>query len=392
LNLKRIFGEQKSFWLATAGHFFNDYYNGFLSPLLPIIVDKLQLSLMSAGSLMSIFAISNSLVQPVAGFIADRIRRYYFVLFGPVVAGVFMGFIGWTNSYWTLLIILCLSGIGTAFFHPQAAALVGRGNHQRQGLAMSTFNTAGVLGVTLGNISIIPVIQSFGLRATIFTVLFSALFFLTFFRYVIGSDAPIISYRERPRVFDLVRKNRQLIFKLNFLVIARATLVLAFSGFIPLYLTSRGHSVFTGALGLAVFQFSSIAGIFLGGHFFDRWGGKKVLAFSYFFVFPFTLAFLHLPLTVGLIFVAMIGFSLNSSTAVNIVLGQKISLENASFMSSLMMGLGWGIGGLIMTPLGALADKIGLSDMFVFASLISVIAFVVVLFISFPDSEPEKKG
>jgi len=387
LGLKERFEKRKNFWLATFGHFINDYYNGFLSPLLPIIVEKLELSLMSAGALLSIFSISNSLVQPAAGFIADRIRRYYFVLFGPVVAGIFMGFIGWVNSYWALLAILCLSGIGTAFFHPQAAALVGRGNYQRQGLAMSTFNTAGVLGVTLGNISIIPITETFGLRGTIFTVIFSAAFFFFAFKYVIGSAAPVIEYHERPRVLDLIRKNREIIFKLNSLVIIRATLILAFSGFIPLYLTSRGHSVFTGALGLAVFQFSSIAGIFLGGYFYDRWGGKKVMLFSFLLVLPGTLLFLKLPLLAGLIFLGIIGFSLSSSTAVNIILGQRISLENASFMSSLMMGLGWGIGGLIMTPLGALADGIGMANMFVVVSLFSVIALVIVAFISFSESD-----
>ena len=378
---------RKDFWLATSGHFFNDYYNGFLSPLLPIIVDNLQLSLMSAGSLMSIFAISNSLVQPIAGLIADRMHRYYFVLFGPVVAGIFMGFIGWVNSYWALLAILCLSGIGTAFFHPQAAALVGRGNYQRQGLAMSTFNTAGVLGVTLGNISIIPITDIFGLRGTIFTVIFAVIFFFFAIKYVIGSAAPIIEYHERPQILRLIRENGKIIFKLNTLVVIRATLILAFSGFIPLYLTSRGHSVFTGALGLAVFQFSSIAGIFLGGHFYDRWGGKKVMMFSFLLVLPGTLLFLKLPLLAGLAFLGIVGFSLSSSTAVNIILGQRISLENASFMSSLMMGLGWGIGGLIMTPLGALADGIGLANMFVVVSLFSVIALVVVVFISFSESE-----
>ncbi len=387
MHLKKIYEGQKNLWFATSGHFINDYYNGFLSPLLPIIVEKLQLSLLSAGTLMSIFAISNSLLQPLAGLIADRMRRYYFVLFSPIMAAVFMGFIGWVNSYLALLGILCLSGIGTAFFHPQAAALVGRGNHNRQGLAMSTFNTAGVLGVTIGNITIIPIVESFGLKATLYTAIFALAFLLYFVKFVFGEDAPIISYQRRPRVFEIISKHRQIILKLNFLVIVRATLILAFAGFIPLYLTSKGYSVFTGALGLAVFQFSSIAGIFLGGYFFDRWGAKKILIFSFLFILPTTLLFLKLPLIPGLVFLAMMGFSLQSSTAVNIILGQKISLENASFMSSLMMGLGWGIGGLLMTPLGALADRIGLANMFIVVSLFSVIALIIVAFISFPEAK-----
>ena len=61
---------KKNLFLATAGHFVNDFYNGFLAPLLPIIVIKLNISLALAGLLISIFSISNSLLQPIAGLVA----------------------------------------------------------------------------------------------------------------------------------------------------------------------------------------------------------------------------------------------------------------------------------------------------------------------------------
>jgi hypothetical protein len=50
------------------------------------------------------------------------------------------------------------------------------------------------------------------------------------------------------------------------------------------------------------------------------------------------------------------GFILNSSTPINIVMAQEMLPRNASMGSSFMMGLGWGIGGLLSIPFGALAD------------------------------------
>ena len=74
---------------------------------------------------------------------------------------------------------------------------------------------------------------------------------------------------------------------------------------------------------------------------------------------PFSLLFINLPSNWGFPFLALTAFFLSSSTPVNILMGQQIAPNNASFMSAVMMGLGWGIGGLIMTPIGYFADLIG---------------------------------
>jgi len=68
----------------------------------------------------------------------------------------------------------------------------------------------------------------------------------------------------------------------------------------------------------------------------------------------------NLPSFWGLFFLALFGFFIASSTSVNIILSQEIAPEQSSFMSSIMMGFSWGISGLLMTLIGAIADRIGL--------------------------------
>ncbi len=371
---------KKILWLSTTGHFTTDFYNGFLAPLLPIIIARLNLSLTLAGLLLSIFSISNSLLQPISGFIDDRLTRNYLVVFGPLTAAVFMGFLGWANQYWTLILILVMSGIGTAMFHPPGAAQIGRLKNNRKGFSMSIFNTAGALGISLGTLVIIPFTNRFGLKSTIFTTLPAILFFIYSYKFFLFEKLSRPDPKHRSHLFRTVRYHGPVLINLYLIVVIRAITVLSFSGFIPLYLTSKGYSAVFGGIALAVFQFFTTAGILIGGHLFDRIGTRKILNLSFIFVLPFALAFINLPSILGLTFLAIMGFFLSSSTPVNIILGQEIVPTQASLMSSIMMGLGWGVAGLFMTPIGAIADAIGLYWTLTIISFLSIVGLMLVYF------------
>lgn len=378
--------DKKYLWLTTAGHFTTDFYNGFLAPLLPIIVVKLNLSLTLAGVLLSIFSISNSLLQPISGFIDDRLNRNYFLLFGPLITAFFMGFLGWVNQYWTLIIILIMGGIGTSMFHPPGAAVVGRLKNNRKGLSMSIFNTAGALGVTLGTLIIIPFINRFGSKSTIVTVLPAILFFIYSYKFFLSEKLFRPDTKHRSHLLRDVKPHSLLLINLYLIVVIRAITVLTFSGFIPLYLTSQGQSAVFGGIALAIFQFFTTVGILIGGHLFDQIGTRKILILSFIFVLPFALVFINLPTIWGLPFLAIMGFFLSSSTPVNIILGQEIVPTQASLMSSIMMGLGWGVAGLFMTPIGAIADAIGLYWTLTLISGLSLVGLMLVYFFRYEET------
>lgn len=374
---------RKLFWLTTGGHFTCDLYNGFLAPLLPIIVIKLDISLALAGLLITTFAISTSLLQPVAGFVADRVRRYYFVLFGPVVAAVFMGFIGWVEHYWMLVAILIASGTGIAMLHPQGAAVVGGVINKRRGFYMSVFNMAGSLGVTTGSILIIPLTSAFGLKATIVTVVPAVILFCYSVRPLIGSPVAHPVGRVRTDSSASVRPYLRPLLSLFFIVVIRATIILTFMGFIPLYLTSQGQSPLFGGIALGVYQFFITIGILLGGHLFDRFGARRILVLSFVFTFPFAFGFVNYPSAWGLPFLAIMGLFGACSTPVNIIVAQEIIPGKANFISAIMMGLAWGVAGLLVFPAGIVADHIGLYGTLIIASSLAFVGLALAWF--FPD-------
>ena len=55
------------------GHFVIDLYAAFLPPLLPLLIDKFQISFTSASLLATVLSLSSSMTQPVFGFFFDKV-------------------------------------------------------------------------------------------------------------------------------------------------------------------------------------------------------------------------------------------------------------------------------------------------------------------------------
>ena len=55
----------------SAIHFIHDVYSSFLAPLLPMLIEKLSLTLTQAGLLNTVMQLP-SLLNPIFGFLADR--------------------------------------------------------------------------------------------------------------------------------------------------------------------------------------------------------------------------------------------------------------------------------------------------------------------------------
>ena len=244
---------------------------------------------------------------------------------------------------------------------------------------MSVFSMSGSLGLAVGSLIIIPITSMFGLKATLATVVPAVVLFAISVKPILSVKITHEAKHSQINLIEAVKPHIFLLLNLFFVVVIRAIIIMTFGGFIPLYLTSQGQSEMFGGTALAVFQFFTTAGILLGGYLFDKFGAKKILIISFVFNIPLAIGFINYPSVWGLPFLGMMGLFLASSTPVNILLGQHIVPSNASFVSALMMGFGWGVGGLLMAPIGALGDAIGLYWTLTFVSIISVLGLILVL-------------
>jgi FSR family fosmidomycin resistance protein-like MFS transporter len=251
-----------------------------------------------------------------------------------------------------------LGGIGVAAFHPQAAALA-REVSPRPAIAMAIFVTGGTLGFALGPLLAVSVVGMFGLERTWVAALPGLLVAGALLAWFARVRPRVRDAAARPRLAELRPVLRPLTL-LYFVVVCRSAVSYGFMTFLPLYLHRLGWSVAQGGAMLTVHLVFGALGGFLGGWLADRWGGRRVVVRSFVLAAPLYVAFLFLPDWRGLVCLVAGGFFLQSSLPVNVVMGQELSPQHSSTISSLLMGAAWGVGALLIGPIGVLADARGL--------------------------------
>ena len=344
--------------LLSLGHFTVDSYSSFFSPLLPLLVHKLNMNLTRVGTLVALASVASSFAQPVFGWLSDRLHRPWFVAFGPLVAAVFLSMVGVAPSYPLLVALLMTGGIGVAAFHPQAAVIAGELG-PRRALAMSFFVTGGTLGFALGPVLAVTTVSWFGLARTwiaAFPGLVMCALFVTWFTRV----KPIARGAHPRARFAELRPYAWPLALLYLATVSRSAVSYGFMTFLSLHLTRHGFTVPSAGAMVTVYLVAGAVGGFLGGWLGDRVGGQRVQKWSFLVAAPLYAGFLLLPIPAGLVSLTLGSFALQTSLPVNVVLGQELSPRHSSTISSLLMGAAWGVGALLIGPVGMLGDRFGL--------------------------------
>lgn len=357
--------------VLTVGHFTIDLYSSFFLPLLPLLSQRLGLDYGQVGGLTALASLSSSFSQPLFGLLADRMRRPWFVAVGPLLAAVFMASIGFARDYATLVVLLVAGGFGVAMFHPQTAKLAGASS-ARRALAMSFWVTGGTLGWALGPAFATLMVGRVGLEhlwwAAIPGLVVCALLFVWFARVSnAGSprraDAPLSGLRPVVRPLAL----------LYFAVVCRSAVSSGFATFLPLWVTGRGGSVSQAGWLTTLYLTLGALGGFAGGYLADRIGGRRVVVVSFALAIPFFAAFFVLQGPLAFASLVLGYLFLQSSLPVNVVLAQELSPAHAGIVSSLMMGAAWGLGALLIYPVGEFADRFGLDRALLLLSSLLVV-------------------
>ena len=98
----------------------------------------------------------------------------------------------------------------------------------------------------------------------------------------------------------------------------------------------------------------------MGGSLADRFGPKRVIAATLVAAVPFLMAAPFLEGAWFAIVLAIGGFFLQSTQPLNVAYGQAVAPVSAATVSSLMMGVAWGTGGLMVPLIGTMADRLGI--------------------------------
>ncbi len=354
----KLLGLNPRVWLMTFGHLVIDSNPALLFALLPVIVTRIHIDFALAGSLATVLLMTSSVTQPVFGYLQDRHPLAPLSAIGLLVAGVTMGLTGFANSYPVMLVLVVIAGLGIAAFHPQAVAQAARASADRPGWGVSIFFSGGSTGTALMSLAIIPVASRFGPRATLVAIVPAVVAAALYFR------AYRTWLREAPRAAGATRTSslRPVALPVSLLLavsILRSAVMTAYLTFLPTLVVLKTGSLALGAAALAAFAFSGTLGALLGGVAANRFGGGPVVLVSLAGSMVFLLPAPWLPGEVLVPWMVVAGILLFASEAQVTALAQRLLPGFVGMASSLMMGVGLGLGngGAIVT--GAIADRRG---------------------------------
>jgi FSR family fosmidomycin resistance protein-like MFS transporter len=361
--------------LLSTGHFFIDLYSGALSALQPRLVEKHGLTLAQAGQLGGVLILSSSVLQPLYGYLSDRLRSPVFTILAPAVAGCFVSALGLAPSFGWLVAMILLGGVGIASFHPQASSWVTRGVGNARAAWMAVFISAGTLGMAVGPTYFSMLPAWWGLDnlhwAAIPGMLCSLLLWFT-----LGGTPAAAGGGEGIHLTALRSVWRPL-FMLYLCVFIRSIVQVSYAQLLPLYLhRERGMPIGQASFTLSLYIAAGALGGVVGGRLADRIGGRRVIMISMIGSVPFLGGFF---LTSGLVSTLCLlagGLVLLFTIPVNIVMAQELVPGQTGTVSALMMGFAWGLAGLIFVPLcGWASDLLSMHQVLATLTLFPVLGY-----------------
>ena len=363
--------------IVSSAHFMVDAYSNMYAPLLPLLMPRLGMSLQAAGTLMMVFQAAASLSQLLFGRMADRGHARALLVAGPLVSAIVLSLIGLVSHQAMLALVLVGGGLGIAAFHPPGAMVAHTVGGTRPGTAMSVFVTSGTIGFALSPLLVATAAGRYGLGSTIWFLLPGLACALLFARAV--PALPLAPPHHHGGGLRALRPQARNLFLLYTLVVARTVVSLSFATFVPVLLTRQGMGVGEAGAAMALYLFMSGIGGFWGGTLADRFGPRRVILLSFVLSTPFLLA---APQTTGWSFALLLavgGLFLQSTLPVNVSFGQALAPHSAATVSSLMMGVAWGTGGMLVPVTGSVADVLGLPTTLTILALVPIGAAVLAL-------------
>jgi MFS family permease len=151
--------------VVSAAHFVSHYYIIILAPLLPFVREAYGVSYTEIGLAFAAFNVVSAALQTPAGFLVDWLGARILLICGLIVGGAAFILVGLIDSFWVLVAMFALAGVGNTVYHPADYALLSQ--HvpaKRIGQAFSVHTFAGMLGSAVAPASLLIMQNLWGWR------------------------------------------------------------------------------------------------------------------------------------------------------------------------------------------------------------------------------------
>jgi len=372
----------------VAGHAVHDTYTAFLAPLLPLFIDNFGLTTTAAG-LLSVFAQGPSLLQPLIGYVADRVSLRAVVILAPAVSAVMMSLLGIAPSYAMMALLLLVTGLSSAGVHSVGPVIAGKLSGTSLGRGMSYWMVGGELARTMGPILVVSAVQWWGLRGTPWLMiggLLTSVFLYFRLRDVSGLPADTVQALPWKQALSGMRP---LLVPLTGLIIARVFAISMLTTYLPTYLSQEGANLWLAGASLSLLEAAGVVGALTGGSISDRLGRRTVLLASMLVTPLLMLAFVATGGWMRWPLLLLLGFSSLSVTPVIMALVQESYPENRALANGVYMAMSFVLRSVGVVVLGAIGDFFGLRWAFVASAIVTLLGCPVVFLL--PRARPHRQ-
>ena len=365
-------------------HLLNDLTQSLIPAIYPILKAEFALDLVQIGMITLTFQIAGSLFQPVVGLYTDKHPLPYSsaVGMGFTLAGVTA--LAFAPSYAMILASVACIGIGSSIFHPEATRMARYAAQGRAGLAQGIFQVGGQVGGAVAPLAAALIIVPLGQKSLAGFAVAPIIAMLLLARIASQHDR----LREAFHTAAQAARSRtsaalppgQVRLGLVILVLLMASKLAyqeSFRSFYTFYVIETfGVSIPQSQVLLFVIFISSAIGVLIGGIVGDRIGRHRIIWISILGPLPLTLLLPHVGLTGTVALTVLINLIMASAFASIMLYAMELMPGRIGLVGGVFYGLNFALGGLAAALLGALADRIGLHEVYVICSFLPLVGLV----------------
>lgn len=352
--------------LLALGHACVDVYQGAVAALVPFFIAEHAYTYAAASGIVLAASLLSSVAQPLFGALTDKWAMPWLLPVSTLLGGLgvaLSGVGGIGGSYPLTLVVIALSGIGVAAYHPESARvarIASRGSHT----AMGWFSLGGNLGFATAPLLVSAVVATGGLRASpllVVPALAGAALCVAAVRSLRkpageggGTAAP------GPVGVD----DWSAFLRMSGAVVCRSVVFMGLSAFVALYARERvggGHTgELVGTAALFTLYLGGAFGTVVGGRLATRFGRVAVVRWSYVLTAPAVAGVVFVPGPLLYVCVALTSAGLYVPFSLHVTLGQDYLPHRVGTASGVTLGLTVSVGGLASPLIGAVADATSL--------------------------------
>lgn len=260
-------------WLLgalTAGHLVNDFYVMVLPPLLPAFRQAFAVGYVELGILSFAYTILSGVLQATVGHLADvRAWRKTVVVAGFLTFSGGFVLMAVAPTFAWLVVASLVCGLGATTFHPQATHFLTAAFPDRKGWAMGVHGWGGSIGNFLAPLAVAALVTRVGWRQALAWLAVAGL---------VAAGALGVLLHEPSRTAGAGRGSALsrdlLVLSLTFgclSMVLRGLLT-----FLPTFLVEQGSTLARAGALTSLMLLVGLVAQPLGGHVYDRVGGRTV--------------------------------------------------------------------------------------------------------------------